>query len=816
MSGQLVMGVAGAFIGAAIPGVGAAIGWTVGVMLGAMLFPVSGPDGPRLEDLRVQGSEYGRPIPIVYGTVALGGNIIWATDLVEVATEVDVGGGGFFGGGTTQTIYSYYGNFAVAVCEGNADISLGRIWAGADKRLIWDGTNLEGGTLRFYKGTEDQLPDPLIEAHEGVGNAPAYRGTAYVVFENFPLEKDFNRLPQLTIEVGHADTAPAALGTVDVYQVLTSSTYYMAFYGGANKGVVVRRLDNHNLLNHYSTYIADPDWPGTDSIWFYDHDRERIVRCKPGWSFEVAPLSTGVRTTHSVTVPSGGDSTPGYYFNGGLYLNGVYVFLSSGGYAPAGHVTVWLIDPDTYTVLGCYGKTSEGSLKKYKLFPATIGGQPHVCAFSHPQKLKAYPLTAGGAVLDLGAPAEFGLYSQIYAGQDPYTGYIWSYYRAAFSSTVEVRVNNPATQSLVATFTTTVPYATRPYDYEPWGFTPGGKAYFGLVNFGSESSSADILIDFTASPPALNGLVFTGDQSLAWGQSLAYNSVAGELMQFRHFAYVAETDAVSPGSLATASEANGRLHYLGGAAAGPGAGEPIASVVRSLCERAGIASTSVNVDALGTEIVDGYAVARQTTVREAMTALMPAYFFDAVESSGAVKFVKRGGRAATTIPDEDLAAAQSGSGDVELLESVRQMENELPRVVAVNYLRAATNYDKASKQAQRLVGSSGDESTMDLPLVLSDTKAQEIAEVNLHGAWIERLSYRFSIPLRYSFLEPTDVVIVRGVYMRLDKITRSDGVLRCEARRYNATVYDPTVIVTETPAVTQSVSVMSDTAWEIA
>ena len=32
---------------------------------------------------------------------------------------------------------------------------------------------------------ETQAPDPLIEAKQGAGNAPAYRGTAYVVFERF-------------------------------------------------------------------------------------------------------------------------------------------------------------------------------------------------------------------------------------------------------------------------------------------------------------------------------------------------------------------------------------------------------------------------------------------------------------------------------------------------------------------------------------------------------------------------------------------------------------------------------------------------------
>jgi hypothetical protein len=46
-----------------------------------------------------------------------------------------------------------------------------------------------------------QVPDPLIEAIEGAGAAPAYRGTAYVVFEDLPVDAFGARMPQLSFEV---------------------------------------------------------------------------------------------------------------------------------------------------------------------------------------------------------------------------------------------------------------------------------------------------------------------------------------------------------------------------------------------------------------------------------------------------------------------------------------------------------------------------------------------------------------------------------------------------------------------------------------
>ncbi|HEU4806166.1 MAG TPA: hypothetical protein VFS91_10255 [Nitrobacter sp.] len=61
--------------------------------------------------------------------------------------------------------------------------------------------DVSGLTFRVHRGTEDQAPDDLIVAKEGAGNAPAYRGLAYVVFERMPLAKFGNRIPQLSFEI---------------------------------------------------------------------------------------------------------------------------------------------------------------------------------------------------------------------------------------------------------------------------------------------------------------------------------------------------------------------------------------------------------------------------------------------------------------------------------------------------------------------------------------------------------------------------------------------------------------------------------------
>ncbi len=199
----LVLKTAGSVVGGALFGpLGAAIGGALGAVGGAYvdqkLFGSSrSVVGSSLSDLTVQTSTEGASIPRLYGRARLTGQILWATNLVEEVTsrkrQTGASKGGM-GATTTETTYSYSANFAVGLCEGEIAY-IGRIWA--------NGTvlDLDDITYRVYRGTDDQLPDSLIEAKQGAGKAPSYRGLAYVVFEELPLEDFGNRIPQLSFEV---------------------------------------------------------------------------------------------------------------------------------------------------------------------------------------------------------------------------------------------------------------------------------------------------------------------------------------------------------------------------------------------------------------------------------------------------------------------------------------------------------------------------------------------------------------------------------------------------------------------------------------
>ncbi len=211
----LVVAAAGAAIGGSIGGtilgigaasIGAAIGFQVGGVVDSFLFSSGGGqtvEGPRLNDLTIQSSAYGAPVPLTFGTVRVAGNIIWSTGLIETRHEdKQKAGGGKGGRSQTVTTVSYSYSSSIAVGLGAREIvTVSRIWA--DGKLLRDesGKLAVGGTLRIYQGTEGQMPDPLIEIHEGVGNVPAFRGLAYVVFEDLELAEYANRIPNLTFEV---------------------------------------------------------------------------------------------------------------------------------------------------------------------------------------------------------------------------------------------------------------------------------------------------------------------------------------------------------------------------------------------------------------------------------------------------------------------------------------------------------------------------------------------------------------------------------------------------------------------------------------
>lgn len=182
-------------IGSAIGGpIGGSIGALIGQQADMLIFGGGTRQGPRLRELAISTSSYGQPIARHFGRMRVPGTVIWSTDLIE-SKRKDKGRKGQ----PSTVTFSYSASFAVALSS-TPIARLGRVWADGNLLRGSIGDLKVGGSLRIYAGHGNDPIDPLIAAARG-SQTPAFRDSAYVVFENLELGDYGNRIPALSFEI---------------------------------------------------------------------------------------------------------------------------------------------------------------------------------------------------------------------------------------------------------------------------------------------------------------------------------------------------------------------------------------------------------------------------------------------------------------------------------------------------------------------------------------------------------------------------------------------------------------------------------------
>ena len=280
-------------------------------------------EGPRLTELHVMESREGVGIPNVYGRTRVAGQLIWAGDFKE---RRDTGRQGK--GGPEVTSYSYTVSFAVAVCEGpNAQIE--RAWSNGEP------LSLGAYTHRIYNGGEDQVPDPIIEAHEGFGFAPAYKGLCYIVFEDVPLEDFGNRIPQLSFEVTRSPGVAGSKQVADVVKAVniipatgefvyaTEPVSVRTFPGrqvALNVNADPNRTDFELSLDQLQQGLPNVTEASLTVAWFGDDLRAEHCAIRPGVETrdrETVPLSWRVGPTTRANAHLVSQTDDGHAYYGG-------------------------------------------------------------------------------------------------------------------------------------------------------------------------------------------------------------------------------------------------------------------------------------------------------------------------------------------------------------------------------------------------------------------------------------------------------------------------------------------------------------------
>ncbi|BAQ69896.1 hypothetical protein NHU_02749 [Rhodovulum sulfidophilum] len=293
----IVLSAAGAAAGSALGGsvlglssavLGRAVGATLGRVIDQQLLGSGSQavETGKVERFRLTGASEGAAVGRLWGRSRVAGQVIWASRFRETVSSQ--GGGKGAPSRPKVKQFSYSVSLGIALCEGRI-ARVGRIWA--------DGTEIEPQslTMRVYDGAEDQLPDALIEAIEGEGRAPAYRGTAYVVIADMDLARFGNRVPQLTFEVvrraaGAVDDLPglvqgmALIPGTGEYALATTPVHFSYGPGQAASANVNTPSGKTDIAT--SLDMLQGELPNVRSVslvvsWFASDLRAPVARIRP-------------------------------------------------------------------------------------------------------------------------------------------------------------------------------------------------------------------------------------------------------------------------------------------------------------------------------------------------------------------------------------------------------------------------------------------------------------------------------------------------------------------------------------------------------
>lgn len=726
----------GTAIGGSFLGIAAAQwGGIAGAMVGNALFgPKTNVEGPRLSDLKVQSSSYGVGLPIVYGTTRIAGNMIWSQPILETRHKKKSGGKG---GKQKVTTYTYSQSFAIALCEGPIT-GISRIWANG--KLIYNGSlsansntstssaTFKNDTFRIYYGSETQIADSLIQADVGAANCPAYRGTAYVVFENLQLVDFGNRTPTLEFEVTSLDTATTltnASGVVtlaeNIPQILMSGKYaYIMLPSGDFRVYDISTPTLPTLL--YSgdlgvgpTYgLPESCVLGGNYFWWIDGSTFKL-RCIDVTN-PAAPVL--LPTAVSATVAANLIYNKGFIYR--MFIIG----------APPSSLTVWDVrDPFNVT------QTS-----------VTITGV----------------MQSGDMILS--------------------GNYLYCVTANSSNRYVVIDVTNPGVPVVLTNITTLSPSIE---SFFGGIAVKAGKLY--VINTGSTAVNvwnlANPLIPVWETSFAVTGSGFV-DRTL--GDSVLCLSTGGNTSLY------SLEDPLAPVLLSSLSNlSSGSFINTTGNVIAPHKTTSfsiviitgsLSTAVSDICTRAGLLTSEIDVTSL-TDTLDGVAMLPNTG-RSQIEILAGAYFFDGIESDGKIKFVKRGASPTVTILEDDLAAHMYGEDMPTNMDLARVDDLELPQEVHIQYMDKDVSYQVGTQSDMRQVTNSKVVTTINVALALNGTKAKQIASAVLYSTWAARTTFAFANSYKYAYLDPTDVVnVVKGGTTYTVRITSDNLAAGISARQ---------------------------------
>lgn len=778
MSTSLILGVAGAALlgpvglGLTTAGTGWLIGSTIGSLLGGS--KDTNTQGPRLNDLTVQASTYGQMVPVVYGAYKINGNVIFATDLREVSSTVSQSGKG--GPTASQTTYTYNCDIAISLCD-NTIASIRKIFNNG--KLIFDAStgadiqtviasDIRANSMKLYLGTQDQLPDPTIEAALGVGNVPAYRGTAYLVFSQ--LDCPNGQIPQLSFEVLASSSIAA--------EIVSGEKQTLSFASSSISGV--------QIISYVST-SAKPT-PIYSPFVTFESDKFYYIVNAIGINYQARILKTN-------------------------YLNNSPVYTGSRGISDEDMQAFDEVNPVTGKVVVV--SESGNTIRRFETRPF-VDASGLMYSWSKFGENIAFLYNNNGSVgcnvlvFNLISGALISKYQQAPALPKIYitTTYAWFFYQSGNDRRLQVHrlsdmvqtFNGPLTKD-AGLFSNNTSFAIHEGDQLRALVQSAQGTKLSLYSINPNGTSSLIAQDaqYTSRPSFIQDLV---------SNSVVYNVKGSDVYGIKVDNTGVKISEVTPFIYRMAAISNSSV--------------TIASVITDIAARAGLPINQLDVTAL-TDTVQGYALTNVSTARANIDPLLKTFFIDPVKADNKVKFRPRATLAsAATITFDDLGAVQDGTKTGEPLPLQRTQEDDLPRSLAISYINPGADYQTGTETARRIVTTSINDQTMQLAVVMTSDRAATVANALMYNDWSERNKRSLKVSRKFAALDAGDVVTVeyprtRFAPYRITRATDTGVTIDLDVVDFDGPVY--TVQAKGSPAsaasAQTSISLLSPSRFEI-
>lgn len=824
--GSSILTIAGTIIGAYFGGsVGASVGSLAGSLLGSVLFPTKLPTqtGPRLTDTSSTASTVGTPIPRGWGTFPASGCIIWQGDYKEVDEKSEVGGKG----APSQTVETptYFQSFAIGINDGLIG-GIRVMWANG--KPIYDrrpkgGTDTHGtaetdqqykarmaasnqleSQFTLYLGTEDQLTDPTMEAVFGVGNISAFRGLAYIVFTDWQNKpEDGMRMPaSWRFEVYNEATATDDDGSnysIDILDPWVAQLYPLNPQGLYQ--FVVRQIDqdayNNSVLDGHpfdftTVYNTLADAQATagftlkkygnnaDCSVYIDYSLSPDNAISPVISMLGGPIVTAYDPVHD---PLFVDlhfniKTPQQY-----YLNTQFTAPPNAGtgveFANSGAV-FWTTNSLWET------SSVPGSVDIFPgPFPPANSGYTHGSRYGsyfwyyelNDLVIKAQRVPrAPKDPCDTGTPVP---------GLD---GWVIDSDAQLVKCGTWIKVTTPI---------------------------PPSAIYNSLCLQKFQNDNVKVYYPLnpclpTDHPDALNEQMWTDAYLKAVKKGLMKPGMtyqAGGTTGLDGTLYPSLEDHYYQRQLTLESKTTGVV--------------AVSQIVSDICKEAGLTDADIDVSEVTGIFVIGYIRSNVMSARDAISPLAQGCFFDGIESNGKITTRRRGQSIVKTLTRDDLGAYVTNGDDQPptRMQSVDSQDVDLPRSIRVHYLAQSRDYDPSEQDSPLRVDTSAvNDVDLQLPIVLSDDQAKQIAEKIWASSWAERTGYATTLDQApHLDLEAADCIAapIDGEVVRLRITSVTDSIPATRAIQLvvdDAASFVSYAVASQVPVNNQQLSIVTPAA----